>query len=91
MKTFTHLAAVACLLVAAASPAKGQTAKIYQGIPTEVTGEGDSVAPINDRMIAADRASYQHLKITPDWRTMALYACGYFEARDTGENERAST
>ncbi|MGB7355428.1 MAG: D-aminoacylase, partial [Acidobacteriaceae bacterium] len=47
--------------------------KIYQGITTEVTGEGDSVAPLNDRMIAADRAGYDHLKITPDWRTMGQY------------------
>jgi len=47
--------------------------KIYQGITTEVTGEGDSVAPLNDRMIAADRGEYAHLKITPDWRTMGQY------------------
>ncbi|HEY1809075.1 MAG TPA: D-aminoacylase [Acidobacteriaceae bacterium] len=47
--------------------------KIYQGITTEVTGEGDSVAPLNDRMIAADRADYEHLKITPDWRTFRQY------------------
>jgi N-acyl-D-amino-acid deacylase len=47
--------------------------KIYQGITTEVTGEGDSVAPLNDRMIGADRGEYAHLKITPDWRTMGQY------------------
>ncbi len=47
--------------------------KIYQGITTEVTGEGESAGPLNDRMIAADRASYEHLKITPDWRTMGQY------------------
>lgn len=47
--------------------------KIYQGITTEVTGEGDSVAPLNDRMIAADREEYEHLKITPDWRTFRQY------------------
>ncbi|MFP5227151.1 MAG: N-acyl-D-amino-acid deacylase family protein [Acidobacteriota bacterium] len=41
--------------------------KIYQGITTEITGEGDSVAPLNARMVEADRASYEHLKITPDW------------------------
>src|SRR6202051_1904170 len=27
--------------------------KIYQGITTEITGEGDSAAPLNDAMIAA--------------------------------------
>ncbi|MFP5237478.1 MAG: N-acyl-D-amino-acid deacylase family protein [Acidobacteriota bacterium] len=47
--------------------------KIYQGITTEVTGEGDSVAPINARMVAADKAGYDHLKITPDWHTLGEY------------------
>src|SRR5271154_7168434 len=30
--------------------------KIFQGITTEITGEGDSVAPLNAAMIASDRA-----------------------------------
>lgn len=47
--------------------------KIYQGITTEITGEGDSVAPLDDRMIAADQASYAHYRITPDWRTFRQY------------------
>ncbi len=47
--------------------------KIYQGITTEVTGEGDSAAPLNAPMIAADRASYDHLKLTPDWTTFGEY------------------
>jgi len=47
--------------------------KIYQGITTEITGEGDSVAPINAAMIAADRAEYEHFKITPDWTTLREY------------------
>ena len=47
--------------------------KIFQGITTEFTGEGSSVAPLNDRIIAADRISYEHLKITPDWRTLGEY------------------
>jgi N-acyl-D-aspartate/D-glutamate deacylase len=47
--------------------------KIFQGITTEITGEGDSVAPINERTIEADRIGYEHLKITPDWRTLAQY------------------
>jgi N-acyl-D-amino-acid deacylase len=47
--------------------------KIFQGITTEVTGEGNSVAPLNDQMIAAERTGYEHLKITPDWRTLAEY------------------
>ena len=47
--------------------------KIYQGITTEITGEGNSAAPIDAAMIAADRAGYEHLKITPDWRTLREY------------------
>src|ERR1051325_2375577 len=29
--------------------------KIYQGITTEITGEGNSVAPLNDEMVKRDR------------------------------------
>ncbi len=47
--------------------------KIYQGITTEITGEGDSVAPLNDAIIKADRPSYDHYHITPDWRTFEQY------------------
>jgi N-acyl-D-amino-acid deacylase len=47
--------------------------KIFQGITTEFTGEGGSVAPLNDRIVAADRLAYDHFKITPDWRTLAEY------------------
>ena len=47
--------------------------KIYQGITTEITGEGDSVAPVNDAMLAADHSGYEHLHITPDWRTLREY------------------
>src|SRR5215813_13679145 len=47
--------------------------KIFQGITTEITGEGGSAAPLNDTIIQADHASYAHLKINPDWRTFAQY------------------
>jgi dihydroorotase/N-acyl-D-amino-acid deacylase len=47
--------------------------KIFQGITTEFTGEGSSAAPLNDRIIAADRLSYDHYKITPDWKTLGQY------------------
>ena len=47
--------------------------KIYQGITTEITGEGDSVAPVNHAMLAADHSGYEHLHITPDWRTLRQY------------------
>jgi N-acyl-D-amino-acid deacylase len=47
--------------------------KIFQGITTEITGEGGSIAPITDALVAADRVSYEHYRITPDWRTFAQY------------------
>jgi N-acyl-D-amino-acid deacylase len=47
--------------------------KIFQGITTEVTGEGGSIAPLNDAIIEADRPGYEHYKITPDWRTFRRY------------------
>src|SRR5258708_17730151 len=47
--------------------------QIYQGITTEITGEGGSAAPLNDAIIQADRVDYDHFKITPDWRTFRQY------------------
>ncbi len=47
--------------------------KIYQGITTEITGEGSSVAPVNDAILKADRVGYEHYGINPDWRTFHEY------------------
>jgi len=47
--------------------------KIYQGITSEVTGEGNSIAPLNDAIIQSDREGYDHYKINPDWRTLRQY------------------
>ena len=47
--------------------------KIYQGITTEITGEGGSPAPLNDAIVQADHLDYAHLKISPDWRTLREY------------------
>ena len=47
--------------------------KIFQGITTEVTGEGGSAAPLNDAIVKADKVDYDHFKIVPDWRTFAQY------------------
>jgi dihydroorotase/N-acyl-D-amino-acid deacylase len=47
--------------------------KIFQGITTEITGEGNSVAPLNSTMVAADRTAYDHLKLTPEWATLGQY------------------
>jgi N-acyl-D-amino-acid deacylase len=47
--------------------------KIYQGITTEITGEGGSAAPLNDALIQADRSGYDHYRINPDWKTLRQY------------------
>ncbi len=47
--------------------------KIFQGITTEITGEGGSAAPLNDAIIKADRVGYEHLQIKPDWRDFSQY------------------
>ncbi len=47
--------------------------KIYQGITTEITGEGDSAAPLNDAIVQAKRHTYDHYHITPDWRSFQQY------------------
>lgn len=47
--------------------------KIFQGITTEITGEGGSIAPLNPAIVRADHSSYEHYKITPDWTTFRQY------------------
>jgi len=59
--------------------------KIYQGITTEITGEGNSAAPLNAAMIAADKAGYDHLKIQPDWTDFRGYF-GRLERHGMGIN-----
>jgi N-acyl-D-amino-acid deacylase len=56
------------LLVAPSLPSK-----IFQGITTEITGEGGSAGPLTDSIVAADRPDYDHYKVTPDWRTLGEY------------------
>ena len=47
--------------------------KIFQGITTEITGEGNSIAPLTPRLLSIDRAGFKHYRITPDWTTFASY------------------
>ena len=47
--------------------------KITQGITTEVTGEGASIAPVNDRMMEASKSSYAHYGVEQDFRTLEEY------------------
>jgi dihydroorotase/N-acyl-D-amino-acid deacylase len=47
--------------------------KIYQGITTEITGEGNSVAPQTDKLLQADKLDYDHYQIKADWKTFPEY------------------
>ena len=47
--------------------------KIYQGITTEITGEGSSAAPLNDSIRKADAPSWGHYGVKPDWSTFRQY------------------
>jgi N-acyl-D-amino-acid deacylase len=47
--------------------------KVLQGVTTEVTGEGSSIAPLNERMVKDGLANATYFGITQDWRTLADY------------------
>src|SRR5712692_2205587 len=47
--------------------------KILQGVTTEVTGEGSSIAPLNDRLIREAKPSADHFGVAQNWRTLADY------------------
>src|SRR5450755_4409231 len=59
--------------------------KITQGITTEVTGEGDSIAPLDDAALREGRDTWKKYGVFPDWTTLD----GYFrtlERRGTAIN-----
>jgi N-acyl-D-amino-acid deacylase len=47
--------------------------KIMQGVTTEVTGEGSSIAPVNDRLIQEAAANATAFGVAQDWRTLGDY------------------
>jgi N-acyl-D-amino-acid deacylase len=47
--------------------------KIYQGITTEITGEGISMAPLTDAIIEGDRPVTEHYGIQVDWKDFNGY------------------
>ena len=47
--------------------------KIYQGITTEITGEGESVAPMNDAIRRSGKRQFDLLGIQADWQTFREY------------------
>jgi N-acyl-D-amino-acid deacylase len=54
---------------------KRAASKITQGITTEVTGEGASIAPLNATMMAEAKDVYTRYGFTPDFTTLG----GYFQ------------
>ncbi len=49
--------------------------KITQGITTEMTGEGGSIAPLNARLLADSKDIYDHFGVTPNFTDFT----GYFK------------
>jgi len=47
--------------------------KLSQGITTEITGEGGSIAPQNEKTIAPQKAFLDQYKLTVDWTTFDGY------------------
>jgi dihydroorotase/N-acyl-D-amino-acid deacylase len=47
--------------------------KVTQGITTEVTGEGESPAPLTDRLVALDSAYLKRYRLDMDWRDLDGY------------------
>src|SRR3954464_793036 len=41
--------------------------KVLQGVTTEVTGEGSSIAPVNDRLVREASANAAHFGVAQDW------------------------
>lgn len=47
--------------------------KVTQGVTTEVTGEGSSIAPVNARMVADGEDVWKRYGVRPDWTTLSGY------------------
>ncbi len=52
---------------------KSAFSKLSQGITTEITGEGQSIAPQNEHTIAELRDFLEHFHLTIDWRDLDGY------------------
>jgi len=55
--------------------------KITQGITTEITGEGSSIAPVNQRMIDEGKEVWAHYGVAPTWTTLREYWQAFKRAR----------
>ena len=47
--------------------------KVMMGVTTEITGEGESIAPVNDRILKEQEDFNRRYHLTVDWRTLGEY------------------
>jgi len=47
--------------------------KVMMGVTTEITGEGESIAPVNDRILKEQEDFNRKYNLTVDWRTLDEY------------------
>lgn len=47
--------------------------KVMMGVTTEITGEGESIAPLNDRILKEQEDFNRRFNLKVDWRTMGEY------------------
>jgi len=55
--------------------------KITQGITSEITGEGTSIAPIDDRLLGDLQLGAKKFGVTVDWRSLDEYFAHFEHAR----------
>ncbi len=59
--------------------------KVMMGVTTEITGEGESIAPINERQIKEQEDFLRRFNLTIDWRTLDEYFQASRETRNRRE------
>src|SRR5436190_4144258 len=47
--------------------------KVMMGVTAEITGEGESIAPVNDRILKEQEDFNRRFNLTVDWRTLGEY------------------
>src|SRR5882672_8902491 len=47
--------------------------KVMMGVTTEITGEGESIAPLNNRILKEQEDFNRRYKLTVDWQTLGQY------------------
>src|SRR5882724_9155468 len=47
--------------------------KVMMGVTTEITGEGESIAPVNNRILKEQEDFNRRFNLTVDWRTLGEY------------------